>query len=166
MAIKATRRKKGRSRGLARGDVKMSLSLCLKSTIPSTVLIRGYPKNDAERITSAITVNTVFVGFLLFVNGKCLSVRGGGSVYVRQVTVRWRQESGANVALATPHPRFDLIKKQYPTYFHGKVRFSCLKEKNVVWGLMMYDVTVLIKARSKKGVLLDHLVAGRGDLML
>ena len=38
-----------------------------------------------------------------------------------QATVLWRQESGANDALATPHPRFDLIKKHYPTYFHGKV---------------------------------------------
>ncbi|CAM9998363.1 unnamed protein product, partial [Hapterophycus canaliculatus] len=39
-----------------------------------------------------------------------------------QATVLWRQESGANTALATPHPRFDLIKRHYPTYFHGKVR--------------------------------------------
>eukprot|EP00752_Nemacystus_decipiens_P011704 g10386.t1 len=37
-----------------------------------------------------------------------------------KATVLWRQESGANEALATPHPRFDLIKKHYPTYFHGK----------------------------------------------
>ncbi|CAN0076089.1 unnamed protein product, partial [Ectocarpus fasciculatus] len=37
-----------------------------------------------------------------------------------KATVLWREEEGANVALATPHPRFDLIKKHYPTYFHGK----------------------------------------------
>ena len=43
------------------------------------------------------------------------------AVFPVQATVLWRQESGANDALATPHPRFDLIKKHYPTYFHGKV---------------------------------------------
>ncbi|CAN0385909.1 unnamed protein product [Ectocarpus sp. 8 AP-2014] len=37
-----------------------------------------------------------------------------------KATLLWREESGANTALATPHPRFDLIKKHYPTYFHGK----------------------------------------------
>lgn len=38
-----------------------------------------------------------------------------------KATVQWRKDSGANVALATPHPRFDLAKKHYPTFFHGKV---------------------------------------------
>lgn len=37
-----------------------------------------------------------------------------------KATVQWREESGANVALATPHPRFDVVKKHYPTFFHGK----------------------------------------------
>ncbi|CAN0190999.1 unnamed protein product [Ectocarpus sp. 6 AP-2014] len=37
-----------------------------------------------------------------------------------KATLLWREESGANTALASPHPRFDLIKKHYPTYFHGK----------------------------------------------
>lgn len=38
-----------------------------------------------------------------------------------KATVQWRKDSGANVALATPHPRFAVVKKHYPTFFHGKV---------------------------------------------
>lgn len=48
-----------------------------------------------------------------------------------QATVLWRRESGANEALATPHPRFDLIKKHYPTYFHGKVQYHAVLRMHV-----------------------------------
>lgn len=60
----------------------------------------------------------------------CLRLPASAYSWV-QATVLWRQESGANDALATPHPRFDLIKKHYPTYFHGKVKAPSIRFESI-----------------------------------
>ncbi|KAL3667457.1 hypothetical protein V7S43_007679 [Phytophthora oleae] len=37
-------------------------------------------------------------------------------------TLEWRKENNIDDILVTPHPNFEVIKKYYPQYFHGKTR--------------------------------------------
>ncbi|CEG41519.1 sec14 cytosolic [Plasmopara halstedii] len=37
-------------------------------------------------------------------------------------TLKWRKENNIDNILVTPHPNFEIIKRSYPQYFHGRTR--------------------------------------------
>ncbi|GMF64901.1 unnamed protein product [Phytophthora lilii] len=55
-----------------------------------------------------------------FIAGEKGDVEKGRARYLR--TLEWRKENDIDNILVTPHPNFEIIKKYYPQYFHGRTR--------------------------------------------
>ncbi|KAE9361763.1 hypothetical protein PF008_g719 [Phytophthora fragariae] len=55
-----------------------------------------------------------------FIAGEKGDVEKGRARYV--ATLEWRKENDIDNILVTPHPNFEIIKKYYPQYFHGRTR--------------------------------------------
>ncbi|EGZ26143.1 hypothetical protein PHYSODRAFT_479932 [Phytophthora sojae] len=55
-----------------------------------------------------------------FIAGEKGDVEKGRARY--EATLQWRKENDIDNILVTPHPNFEIIKKYYPQYFHGKTR--------------------------------------------
>ncbi|GMF20322.1 unnamed protein product [Phytophthora fragariaefolia] len=55
-----------------------------------------------------------------FIAGEKGDVEKGRARYLN--TLEWRKENDIDNILVTPHPSFEVIKKHYPQYFHGRTR--------------------------------------------
>lgn len=55
-----------------------------------------------------------------FIAGEKGDEEKGRSRYL--ATLEWRKENNIDNILVTPHPNFEIIKRHYPQYFHGKTR--------------------------------------------
>jgi len=55
-----------------------------------------------------------------FIAGEKGDVEKGRARYL--ATLEWRKENDIDDILVTPHPHFEIIKKYYPQYFHGRTR--------------------------------------------
>lgn len=55
-----------------------------------------------------------------FIAGEKGDVEKGRARYL--ATLEWRKENGIDDILVEPHPNFEIIKKYYPQYFHGRTR--------------------------------------------
>ncbi|POM78364.1 SEC14 cytosolic factor [Phytophthora palmivora] len=71
-------------------------------------------ETEAQAISGPIAFSPRFIA------GEKGDVEKGHARYL--VTLEWRKENDIDNILVTPHPNFDIIKKYYPQYFHGRTR--------------------------------------------
>ncbi|KAG2530348.1 hypothetical protein BBI17_001944 [Phytophthora kernoviae] len=85
---------------------------------PGTASVDG--SVDAES-TDALVISGGPIAFSpRFVAGEKGDVEKGRQRYLN--TLEWRKENNIDNILVTPHPNFEIIKKYYPQYFHGRTR--------------------------------------------
>ncbi|RLN48539.1 hypothetical protein BBJ29_003584 [Phytophthora kernoviae] len=85
---------------------------------PGTASVDG--SVDAES-TDALVISGGPIAFSpRFVAGEKGDVEKGRQRYLH--TLEWRKENNIDNILVTPHPNFEIIKKYYPQYFHGRTR--------------------------------------------
>ncbi|KAG7400991.1 hypothetical protein PHYBOEH_003581 [Phytophthora boehmeriae] len=85
---------------------------------PGTASVDG--SVDTE-ITETLAISGGPIAFSpRFIAGEKGDVEKGRQRYLN--TLEWRKENNIDDILVTPHPNFEIIKKYYPQYFHGRTR--------------------------------------------
>ncbi|RLN14659.1 hypothetical protein BBJ28_00000307 [Nothophytophthora sp. Chile5] len=76
---------------------------------------------DASAAPPALAISGGPIAFSpRFIAGEKGDEEKGRQRYLN--TLEWREENQIDNILVTPHPHFEIIKKYYPQYFHGRTR--------------------------------------------
>ncbi|CAH0516479.1 unnamed protein product [Peronospora belbahrii] len=91
----------------------------LESTLSNTTSPTASAAGSTEIETKTISGGPIAFS-PRFVAGEKGDVEKGRARYL--ATLEWRKENGIDEILVTPHPNFEIIKKYYPQFFHGRTR--------------------------------------------
>uniref|UniRef100_A0AAV1VCZ9 CRAL-TRIO domain-containing protein n=1 Tax=Peronospora matthiolae TaxID=2874970 RepID=A0AAV1VCZ9_9STRA len=87
--------------------------------LPDAVLPAANASDSSETAVTSISGGPIAFS-PRFIAGEKGDVAKGRARYL--ATLEWRENNGIDDILVTPHPNFEIIKKYYPQYFHGRSR--------------------------------------------
>ncbi|CAH0493996.1 unnamed protein product [Peronospora farinosa] len=96
-------------------EADQDLELALSDTASSVPSADGFTETETQNISGGpIAFSPRFIA------GEKGDVEKGRARYV--ATLEWRKENGIDDILVTPHRTFEIFKRYYPQFFHGRTR--------------------------------------------